>query len=222
MKNKNKLKIVLPAGSLKEATFELLRRAGYKIEVADRSCFPVISDKEIECTLIRAQEIPKYIEQGKFDVGITGKDWIEENKCQIKEIAELKYSKRGFNSVKLVIAVPILSVIKSIQDLNGKTIASELVGVTKGFLEKNNVKANVEFSWGATEAKVPYLADAIAELTDSGKSLEVNNLRIIATIMESTNRIITNDEVYKDIWKRQKIDSFSLLLKNANNEKRNN
>jgi ATP phosphoribosyltransferase len=211
----NKLKIALPAGSLKESTFELLKKAGYKINIKERSYFPIIDDEEIECMLIRAQEIPKYVEQGKFDVGITGKDWIEESKNVIKEIGELKYSKQGFNSVKLVIAVPESSGIKTIQDLEGKTISTELVNITRNFLEKNGVKANVEFSWGATESKPPYLADAIAELSDSGSSLRANNLRVIGTVMESTTRIIANEQSYQNKWKRQKSDLFVTLLKSA-------
>ncbi|MFA6938661.1 MAG: ATP phosphoribosyltransferase [Candidatus Paceibacterota bacterium] len=211
----NKLKIALPAGSLKESTFELLKKAGYKINVKERSYFPIIDDEEIECMLIRAQEIPKYVEQGKFDVGITGKDWVEESGNITQEIGELKYSKQGFNSVKLVIAVPESSDIKTIQDLEGKTISTELVNVTRKFLEKNEIKANVEFSWGATESKPPYLADAIAELSDSGSSLRANNLRVIGTVMESTTRIVANKQSYKNKWKRQKSDLFVTLLKSA-------
>jgi ATP phosphoribosyltransferase len=211
----NKLKIALPAGSLKESTLELLKKAGYRINVKERSYFPTIDDEEIECMLIRAQEIPKYVEQGKFDIGITGKDWIEESGNIIQEIGELKYSKQGFNSVKLVVAVPELSDIKTIQDLEGKTISTELVNITKNFLEKNEIKANVEFSWGATESKPPYLADAIAELSDSGSSLRANSLRVVETIMESTTRIIVNKQSYQNKWKRQKSDLFVTLLKSA-------
>ncbi len=211
----NKLKIALPAGSLKESTLELLRKAGYKISVQDRSYFPVIDDEEIECMLIRAQEIPRYVEQGKFDIGITGKDWVEESGKKIMEITELKYSKKSLNPMKLVLAVPESSNIKTIKDLEGKTIATELVNLTSRFLKENNVKAAVEYSWGATESKAPYLVDAIAELSESGISLKSNNLRIIATIMESTTRIIANISSYKNIWKREKIELFALLLKSA-------
>lgn len=214
-KLQNKIKIALPAGSLKESTLALIRKAGFKIEVGDRSYFPTIDDSEIECTLIRAQEIPRYVEEGKFDIGITGKDWIEESGRDVLEIQELKYSKTGFNPVSLVLAVPELSPIETIQDLEGKTIATELVNVTKQYLKKNKINAEVEFSWGATESKAPYLVEAIAELTDSGKSLRANNLRVIAPILESTTRIIVNKESYQDKWKRKKSDSLAGLLKNA-------
>ena len=210
-----KLKIALPAGSLKEPTIELLKKAGFKISIKDRSYIPTIDDDEIECMLIRAQEISRYVEQGKFDVGITGKDWIEENDSKVKEITELKYSKKSTVPMSLVLAVPESSKIKTIKDLEGKTIATELVNITKKFLKKNNINAKVEFSWGATESKPPYLVDAIAELSESGASLRANNLRIIETIFQSTTRIIANESSYKDDWKRQKTDMFALLLKSA-------
>lgn len=215
MKTNNILKIALPAGSLKESTLELLRKAGFRISAPDRVYVPTIDDSEIECMLIRAQEIPRYVEQGKFDIGITGKDWIEESGRKVVEIAELRYSKQGLNAVKVVLAVPESSIVKSVRDLEGKTIATELVNVTKSFLQKENVNALVEFSWGATESKPPYLADAISELSDSGKSLKANNLRVVATILESTTRIISNIDSYADSWKRQKADLFALLLKSA-------
>ena len=211
----NKLRIALPAGSMNESTFELLRKAGYKVSLQERSYIPTIDDPEIECMLIRAQEISRYVEQGKFDIGITCKDWIEENKSNIIEIAELKYSRKTTNPMSLVLAVPESSEIKTIKDLEGKTIATELVNVTKQFLEDNKIRANVEYSWGATEAKTPYLVDAIAELSETGASLKANNLRIVATIMQSTTRIIANESSYKDTWKRQKADMFALLLKSA-------
>ena len=191
MKSK-KIRIALPAGSLKEPTIELMRKAGFRIHVAERSYTPTVDDDEIECMLIRAQEIPRYVEQGKFDVGITGKDWIEESERSVEELAELKYSKRGSNAVKIIIAVPESSPVKCLTDLEGKTIATEFVKITKKFLKKNRINAKPEFSWGATESKPPYLADAIVELTDSGESLKANNLRIVATILESTTRIIAN------------------------------
>ncbi len=211
----NKLRIALPAGSLKESTFEFLKKAGYKISVSERSYFPIIDDVEIECMLIRAQEISRYVEAGKFDVGITGKDWILENGSDVKEIAELKYSKKSMNPASLVIAVPEASKINNINNLNGKTIATELVNVTNKFLKENNIKADVEFSWGATEAKTPYLVDAIAELSESGASLKANRLKVIGTVMQSTTRIIANKSSYKDNWKRQKIDTFAALIKSA-------
>lgn len=213
----NKLRIALPAGSLKESTFELLRKAGYEISVEDRSYFPVIDDEEIECMLIRAQEIPRYVEEGKFDIGITGKDWVEESGKKVREIAELKYSKKSLNPMRLVIAVPESSNIKTIQDLKGKKIATELINVTSRFLKENKIDATPEFSWGATESKAPYLVDAIAELSESGRSLKSNNLRVITTIMESTTRVIANISSYQDSWKREKVDLFTLLLKSALN-----
>ncbi|MDB5259105.1 MAG: hisG [Candidatus Taylorbacteria bacterium] len=211
----NKLRIALPAGSLKEATIALFAKAGFRIDADSRSYAPRIDDPEIECTLIRAQEIPRYVEQGKFDLGITGKDWIEENDAQVRELSELIYSKQGSNPVKLVLAVPEKSEIRTIEDLEGKTIATELVNVTKKFLRKNRIDAKVEFSWGATESKAPYLVDAIAELSDSGKSIRANSLRVIETILESTTRVIANEESFKDGWKRQKMEAISLLLKSA-------
>ncbi len=211
----NILKIVLPAGSLKESTFELIRKAGFRINLKERSCIPMIDDGEIECMLIRAQEISRYVEQGKFDMGITGLDWIVENGSKVKEIAELTYSKKTNNPISLVLAVPESSNIKTTKDLGGKVIATELVNVTKQFLKKNKVDAKVEYSWGATEAKAPYLVDAIAELSETGSSLKTNNLRVIATIMQSTTRIIANTSSYKNEWKRQKMEMFALLLKSA-------
>jgi len=211
----NKLKIALPAGSLKESTFEFLKKAGYKISLSERSYFPVVDDSEIECMLIRAQEISRYVEAGKFDVGITGKDWILENGSDVQEIAELKYSKKSMGPTNLVIAVPESSNINNIKDLEGKTIATELVKVTKQYFEANKIKANVEFSWGATEAKTPYLVDAIAELSESGASLKANRLKVIGTVMQSTSRIIANKTSYKDCWKKQKIDTLATLIKSA-------
>ena len=210
-----KLKVALPAGSLKEATLELLRKAGFKISLPDRTYIPQIDDSELECMFIRAQEIPRYIEQGKFDMGITGKDWIEETEAAVEEIAELKYSKYGLNAIRLVLAVPENSPIRKLSDLNGKTIATELVNVTKKFLVKNNVKADVEYSWGATEAKPPMLADAIAELTDRGTSLRANNLRIVAEILTAPTKMIANKKSNQDPWKKQKIKTLALLIQSA-------
>lgn len=211
----NTLKIALPAGSLKDLTLQLFKKAGFKISVPDRSYVPAIDDSELECMLIRAQEIPRYVAQGKFDLGLTGQDWIEETQVTVTEISELNYSKRGFNPVKLVIAVPANSSVKTIADLEGKTIATELVTVTNAFLKKNGVTAQVEYSWGATEAKTPYLADAIAELSESGDSLKANNLRVIAEIMQSTTRVIANTESVKDSWKKNKMAIVATLLKSA-------
>lgn len=211
----NKLKMALPAGSLQNATIELLNKAGFVVSLEDRSYFPNINDPEIECTLLRAQEISRYVEQGKFDVGITGKDWIAESGSSVLEVCELKYSKRGFNAVRLVIAVPEDSPIKSVKDLAGKTIATELVSVTREYLEKNSIDASVEYSWGATEAKPPYLVDAVAELVDSGASLKANRLKILATIMESTTRIVVNKTSFNNPWKQKKIGKLSLCLRRA-------
>ena len=210
-----KIKVALPAGSLKENTIKLFRKAAFRIDVEDRSYFPLIDDPEIECMFIRAQEIPRYVELGKFDFGITGKDWIEESGKNVMELGGLVYSKRGFNSVRLVIAVQNDSAITSLRVLTGKTIATEFVNITNKYLENNKINAAVEFSWGATEAKVPFLCDAVVELVDSGKSLKANGLRIITTVMESTVRMITNQSSYGNAWKRQKMDTLVLLIKSA-------
>jgi len=210
---KNKLKLGLPAGSLKNTTLEIFKKAGFNIFIDQRSYFPIIDDEEIECFLFRAQEIPKYVEKGILDIGLTGKDLIIETKVKIIEVAELLYSKRGLGSVEFVLAVPNDSKIKSIKDLEGKRIATELVNVTKDYLKKNKVKANVEFSWGATEIKPPKIVDAITELTETGQSLRANNLKIIDTIMESTTRIIANKKSWQDKWKKQKINNIVILLK---------
>ncbi len=211
------LTIGLPKGSLQHATLQMFRKAGYSISVDERSYFPSIDDKEMKVILLRAQEIPIYVEQGVFDVGITGKDWIEENGSDVYEVAELRYAKAGFTPVKWVLAVPEDSKIKSVEDLQGKRIATEAVNLTKKYLKKHNVKAAVEFSWGATEVKAPALVDAIAELTETGSSLRANNLRIVDTIMESTTRLIANHKAWKNSWKRKKIETLTLLLQGALN-----
>lgn len=210
-----KIKLGIPKGSLQEATLTLFRKAGFNIFIGERSYKPLIDDEEIECLLIRAQEIPRYVEQGVLDIGLTGKDWILESNADIEEIEDLLYAKQGLRKVKLVIAVAENSDIKNIKDLEGKRIATELVNVTKEYLKKNNVNAEVEFSWGATEVKVPELVDAIAELTETGTSLKANNLRIIDTILESTTKFIANKKAMKDEWKKQKIQELALLLKGA-------
>lgn len=211
----NKLKLGIPKGSLQESTVELFKKAGFNIRIGERSYKPTIDDEEIECLLIRAQEIPKYVEQGVLDVGLSGKDWIIETDADIEEVADLVYAKTGFGKVKLVIAVPENSEIKSVQDLKGKRIATELVNVTKKYLKKNKIDAEVEFSWGATEVKVPELVDAISELTETGSSLKANKLRIVDTVLESTTKLMANKESIKNPWKKQKIDEISLLLKGA-------
>lgn len=211
----NKIKLGIPKGSLQEATLRLFKKAGFNINVGERSYKPSIDDEEIECLLIRAQEIPKYVERGILDAGLSGKDWILETKADVQEVTELVYSKTGFGKVKLVLAVPENSPIKSVKDLEGKRIATELVQVTQEYLKKNKVNAEVEFSWGATEVKVPELVDAIAELSETGSSLRANKLRIVDTILESTTKFIANKKSMEDSWKKGKIQEIALLLNGA-------
>ncbi len=210
-----KLKIGLPKGSLQEATLDIFRRAGFSISVRERSYFPNIDDEELEPMLIRAQEIPGYVSDGVLDAGLTGKDWIEESGVSVKEVAELAYSKKGFTPVRWVLAVPESSRIRTAAGLKGKRIATELVNVTKNYLKKHRVKAEVEFSWGATEAKPPELADAIVELIETGSSLKAHNLRIIDTLLISTTRLIANKESFGNKWKREKIENLGMLLNGA-------
>ena len=210
-----KLRIGLPKGSLETVTIQMFGKAGFNISRGKRSYFPVIDDEELKAILIRAQEMPRYVEEGVLDVGLTGKDWIIENKSRVVEVADLVYAKQGLRPVRWVLAVPQDSPIKSVKGLKGKRIATELVNVTKSYLRKHQVKAEVEFSWGATEVKPPELVDAIVELTETGESLRANNLRIVDTILESTTRLIANGKAYRDKWKRKKIDNLALLLKGA-------
>ncbi len=210
-----KLILGLPAGSLQQSTMDIFKKAGFNVYVHDRSYFPYIDDEEIECILIRAQEIPRYVQEGVLDTGISGKDWIMENRADVVEAAEFRYSRQGLRPVKLVLAVPENSPIKHVEDLQGKKIATELVEVTKQFLKQRNVEAAVEFSWGATEVKPPVLVDAIAELTETGRSLKANNLRIIETVLESTPRFIVNKESWQDEWKKNKIEYIITLLQGA-------
>lgn len=210
-----KLRIGLPKGSLQTATLEMFKKAGYNILVSERSYLPVIDDEELETILIRAQEMPRYVEDGVLDVGLTGEDWIRECRAKVIEVAKLIYAKGGLRSVKWVLAVPNNSAIKSVKDLKGKRIATELVNITKSYLKKHQVKAKVEFSWGATEAKPPELADAIVELTETGQSLRANNLRPLDTVLESTTKLIANGKAYQNKWKRCKIDNLALLLRGA-------
>ena len=207
------LKLGIPAGSLQEATFELFRKSGYNLSVQSRSYVPTIDDDEIECLLIRAQEMARYVANGSLDAGLTGHDWIVETNSDVMEIAELRFSKVSRCPVRWVLCVPEDSPIQTVQDLQGKRIATEGVGLTTQFLAKHGVTAEVEFSWGATEVKPPKLADAIVEVTETGSSLRANKLRIIAEILQSTTRFIANHESYKDDWKRQKIDDIVLMLK---------
>lgn len=210
-----KLKLGIPKGSLQESTIKLFKKAGFNIAVASRSYYPSIDDPEIECMLIRAQEMARYVEEGVLDCGLTGKDWIMENRADVKEVAELVYAKTGTGKVKWVLAVKEDSSIKSVKDLKGKRIATEAVNITTDYLKKKGVKANVEFSWGATEAKLPYLADGIVEITETGSSLRANKIKILDIILESTTRFIANKESWKDAQKRKKIEQLSMLLQGA-------
>jgi ATP phosphoribosyltransferase len=209
------LKLGLPKGSLQESSLQLFRRAGYEISVSSRSYFPSIDDDEIECMLIRAQEMARYVEDGILDAGLTGKDWILENESNVIEAADLVYAKQTFGKVRWVLAVPEKSSFHSVKDLQGKVIATELVGVTKRYLEHNGVKAKVEFSWGATEVKPPVLADAIVEVTETGSSLRANGLRIVETVLESNTKFIANPGAWENSWKRQKIETLIMLLQGA-------
>jgi ATP phosphoribosyltransferase len=216
MKSKNKiLKLGLPKGSLQESTLKLFRKAGYHISVSSRSYYPVFDAPEIESMLIRAQEMARYVESGILDCGLTGYDWIMEQAADVKEVAELNYAKEGLRPVRWVVAVPIDSKIRSLKDLNGKRIATELVGFTKRYLKSKNIKAEIDFSWGATEVKPPHLADAIVELTETGTSLKANNLRVIETILESSTRFIANRKAWHDKWKKLKMENIVMLLKGA-------
>lgn len=209
------LKLGIPAGSLQEATGELFRKAGYKITYASRSYYPAIDDPELHCTLIRAQEIARYVEDGSLDCGLTGYDWILENDAKVTELAELVFSKVSKRPVRWVLAVPNDSPVQGVKDLAGKRIATEVVNLTKRWLAQHGVTAHVEFSWGATEVKPPKLADAIVEVTETGSSLRANNLRIVAELLQSTTRFISNQNAYADPWKKQKMDDLVLMLQGA-------
>jgi len=211
------LKIGFPSGSLKESTFNLFEKAGYRVRLAVRSYVPDIDDPELEGLMFRAQEIAQYVERGVVDVGLTGKDWILENDAQVVEIDELIYSKSTSRPVSWVIAVPEESSVQKVEDLQGKRIATELVGATRRFLEGRGVEAKVEFSWGTTEVKpgIPGLVDAIVELTETGSSLRANRLRIVDTVCESTTRFIVSKEAWEDRWKREKAENLLMLLKGA-------
>jgi ATP phosphoribosyltransferase len=211
----NALKLGLPTGSLQEASLQLFRRAGYEITVNPRSYFPTIDDDEIECMLIRAQEMARYVEDGILDAGLTGTDWILENEANVVEVADLIYAKQTFGKVRWVLAVPEKSTFQSAQDLEGKIVATELVKVTERYLARKGVKAKVEFSWGATEVKPPVLADAIVEVTETGSSLRANGLRIVDTVLESNTKFIANRGAWGNAWKRQKMETVVMLLKGA-------
>src|SRR5436309_4853815 len=209
------LKLGIPAGSLQEATAELFRKAGYKITFASRSYYPAIDDPEIHCTLIRAQEMARYVEDGSLDCGLTGYDWIIENDAKVVELAELVFSKVSRRPVRWVLAVPNDSPIKGVKDLQGKRIATEVVQLTRRWLAEHGVTAQVEFSWGATEVKPPRLADAIVEVTETGSSLKANNLRIVCDLLQSTTRFIANQQACAEQLKKQKMDDLILMLQGA-------
>jgi ATP phosphoribosyltransferase len=209
------LKLGIPKGSLENATIDLFRRAGFQITVNSRSYFPAIDDPNIECMLIRAQEMARYVEDGVLDAGLTGLDWIAETGATIEPIADLIYAKQSFGRVRWVLAVPENSDVVSVKDLEGKVIATELVETTKRYLERNGVTAKVEFSWGATEVKPPVLADAIVEVTETGSSLRANNLRIVETVLESNTQLIANIESWKNAGKKQQLLDIKMLLDGA-------
>ena len=210
-----KIRLGLPKGSLQNATFHLFRKAGFSLTVSERSYFPDIDDPEIECLLIRAQEVPRYVQDGILDVGLTGRDWVLEQAAHVTEVASLLYAKAGFRPIRWVMAVPEASPIRRIEDLQGKRIATELVRFTRKYLQKRKIQATVEFSWGATEVKTPTLADAIVELTETGSTLKAHNLRIVETLLESTTVLIANRDSWKDRQKKNKIQNLALLLQSA-------
>ena len=210
-----KLKLGIPKGSLQDATIALFERAGWRILANGRSYFPSIDDAEIECMLVRAQEMARYVEHGALDAGLTGNDWVLENETDVEYVTSLTYSKQSRQKVKWVLAVPEDSPFHKPEDLAGKIIATELVEFTKRYFAGKNIPVTVEFSWGATEVKPPTLADAIVEVTETGSSLKANRLRIIETLMESETQLIANKAAYRDAWKREKIDNVSLMLNAA-------
>ena len=211
----NKLRFGLPKGSLQDATIEKMAKAGWNVSVSSRSYVPYVDDEELEIRLIRAQEISRYVEHGYLDCGITGHDWVIENSSDVHEVGEFLFSKATRQAARWVLAVPEQSPIKSVKDLEGKSIATEVVNLTKKWLKKNGVKANVEFSWGATEVKAHELVDAIVEITETGSSLRANKLRIVDTLLTSTPRLIVNHDAWKNKWKRKKIETLAMLLQGA-------
>jgi ATP phosphoribosyltransferase len=212
-----KLKLGIPKGSLENATVDLFRRAGFNITLSTRSYFPAIDDPEIECMLIRAQEMARYVDDGILDAGLTGRDWVVENDVSVQVVADLIYAKQSFGKVRWVLAAPENGSIHSVKDLEGKIIATELVGATKKYLAAHGVTAKVEFSWGATEVKPPVLADAIVEVTETGSSLRANKLKIIDTVLESNTQLIANTASWADEWKRRKLEDMRMLLEGAIN-----
>src|SRR5881296_1161350 len=215
MKDRAKLRFGLPKGSLQEAAIEKMAKAGYNISISSRSYVPYVDDEELEIRLIRAQEISRYVEHGYLDCAITGYDWIEENGSKVHQVGEFQFSKATRQPTRWVLAVPEDSPIKSVKDLRGKRIATEVVNLTKKYLRQHKVKAEVEFSWGATEVKAHELVDAIVEITETGSSLRANKLRIIDTLLVSTPRLIANHAAWKQQWKAQKIETLALLLQGA-------
>jgi ATP phosphoribosyltransferase len=212
-----RLKLGIPKGSLENATVDLFRRAGFQITTSSRSYFPAIDDPEIECMLVRAQEMARYVEDGVLDAGLTGRDWIAETEATVHVITDLIYAKQSFGKVRWVLAVPEASSFRAVRDLEGKVIATELVATTRRYLGNNGVKAKVEFSWGATEVKPPFLADAIVEVTETGSSLRANKLRILETVLESNTQFIANCGSWEDEWKRRKLQDIQMLLEGAMN-----
>ncbi len=211
----SRLKLGIPKGSLQDSTVELFAKAGWRISVNSRSYYPGIDDPEIECMMVRAQEMARYVESGALDAGLTGKDWILETGAEIEEVAELVYSKTSLGRVRWVLAVAEDSPMQNVRDLEGKVIATEAVRMTEKYLAKHGVKARVEFSWGATEVKVPQLADAIVEVTETGSSLRANHLRVLDTLLESATWFIANRAAWSDSWKREKISNMAMLLDGA-------
>ncbi len=211
----NKLVLGIPTGSLQEATVQIMLKAGYRVEASGRSYYPAIDDDEIEARLMRPQDMSRFVEKGTVDCGLTGTDWVAENESDVVTVVELVYAKQRLMPVRWVIAVPDGSPIQRVEDLNGKAVSTELVNVTRKFLQQRRVKAEVEFSHGATETKVPDLVDAIVELTETGESLRANRLRIVDTVMESTTELIASHEAWEDPWERTKIENLGMLLKGA-------
>jgi ATP phosphoribosyltransferase len=210
-----KLRLGIPKGSLENATVDLFRRAGFNITTSARSYFPVVDDPEMECMLIRAQEMARYVEDGILDAGLTGLDWVAEVGADVEAVADLIYAKQSFGKVRWVLAVPEASPVHSVKDLEGRIIATELVATTRRYLDRYGVQARVEFSWGATEVKPPELADAIVEVTETGSSLRANKLRIVDTVLESNTQLIANKGAWADEWKRKKLEDLKLLLDGA-------
>ncbi len=215
MKENQKLRLGLPKGSLQDATLEKMAKAGYHVTVSSRSYIPYVDDPELEIRLIRAQEISRYVENGHLDCGITGHDWVQENGSKVHEVGEFQFNKATRQTARWVLAVPEESPVKTVQDLAGRRIATELVNMTRKYLRQHKVKAEVEFSWGATEMKAHELVDAIVDITETGSSLKANKLRIVDTLLASTPRLIANVDSWKNAWKRKKIETLALLLKGA-------